>query len=143
MRASQYVYFAVWSDEISAVEVEERVGLRPDTVLVRGSKDPDRPLPIQHLWAVESQQRDRPLYDQVDEVIARIAPLEAALTELRSDGRDIGYVLQVVRYLNDADAPERETLPLGFGFHRDVVQLLARLDVRIDVDEYDGALGEE
>lgn len=143
MRAKQYVYFAAWSDEVSAAEVEERVGLRPDSVLVRGSKDPQRPLPVQHLWAIESQHRDRPLYDQIDEVIARITPVEAALTELLSDGRDIGYVLQVVRYLNDSEASEQETLPLGFGFDRDALQLLARLDVRIDVDEYDGTLGEE
>ena len=143
MRARQYVYFAVWSDEVSAVEVEERLGLRADNVLVRGSKDPDRPLPVQHLWAVESQQRDRPLYDQIDEVIARIAPLEAALSDLLSDGRDVACVLQVVRFLNDADASERETLPLGFGFHRDALQLLGRLNARIDVDEYDRPLGEE
>jgi Domain of unknown function (DUF4279) len=128
---------------LSAVEVEERLGLRPDSVLVRGSKDPDRPLPVQHLWAVESQERDRPLYDQIDEVLARIAPVEEALRDLLSDGRDIGCVLQVVRYLNDADAPERETLPLGFGFRREALQLLARLDVRTDVDEYDCALGDE
>jgi hypothetical protein len=125
---------------VSAVEVEERVGLSPDSVLIRGSKDPERPLPVQHLWAVESRDRDRPLYEQIEEVIARIAPLESALKDLRSDGRDIGYVLQVVRYLNDPDAPEQETLPLGFGFDRDVLQLLARLDVRIDIDEYDLAL---
>jgi hypothetical protein len=66
VRAKQYVYFAVWSDDISASEVEERLGLRPDRVLVRGSKDPDHPLPVQHLWAVESQQRSRSLYDQID-----------------------------------------------------------------------------
>ena len=143
MRADQYVYFAVRSDDVTAVEVEERLGLRPDSVLVRGSRDPDRPVPAHHKWAVESQQRDRSLYDQIEEVLARIAPVEAALTDLLSGGREISYVLQVVRLLNDPDAPEEETLPLGFGFDRDALQLLARLDASIDVDEYDGALGDE
>jgi Domain of unknown function (DUF4279) len=143
VRADQYVYFAVRSDEVTALEVEERLGLRPDSVLVRGSKDPDRPLPAQHKWAVESQQRDRSLSDQIEEVLARIAPVEAALTDLLSEGRDISYELQVVRVLNDPDAPEQETLPLGFGFDLGALQLLARLDARIDVDEYDGAAGED
>lgn len=143
MRARQWAYFGAWSDKVSAVEVEERVGLRPDRVLVRGSKDPDRPLPVQHLWAIESQRQDCSLDDQIREVLARVAPVEAALAELQSDGRDLAYVFHIVRYLNDLDAPAQETLPLGFGFDGDALRLFARLDVRIDVDEYDGTLGEE
>jgi hypothetical protein len=143
MRARQYVYFAVRSPEVSAVEVEERLRLRPDRALVRGSKDPVRPVPAHHVWAVESQNRRLPLDEQIDEVLARIAPVEAALREMLSDRRDLDCVLQVVRYLNDPDSPEQETQPLGFGFDQEALQLLARLRVRIDVDEYDEALGEE
>jgi hypothetical protein len=143
VRVSQYVYFAAFSSELTAAEIEKQVGLAPDKVLVRGSKNQERPLPVQHMWAVSSQQRDRSLYDQVDEVLSRIAPIEEALTDLLPSLGDGGYVLQIVRHLNDPDAPETDTLALGFGFEPDALQLLTRLSVRIDVDEYDYSLSDE
>ncbi|HET8652371.1 MAG TPA: DUF4279 domain-containing protein [Gaiellaceae bacterium] len=143
MRVTQYVHFAAFSSELTAAEIEKRVGVIPDEVLVRGSKDPERPLPIQHMWAVSSQQRELSLYEQVAEVLSRIAPIEAALTDLLPRIGDGGYVLQIVRHLNDPDAPETKTLALGFGFERAHLQLLDRLSARIDVDEYDYSLGDE
>jgi hypothetical protein len=82
MRVRQYAYFAVYSSEVPAAVVAERLRMEPDRATVRGSKDPDRPLPLQHSWAVESQHRDHRLDEQISEVIARVKPIESALIQL-------------------------------------------------------------
>ncbi len=123
--------------------MEDRIGLAADNTLVRGSKDPGRPLPIQHMWEIQSRRAHEPLEGQIEEVLSRIAPFEAKLTELRSEIEpDGGYVLEIVRYLNDPDAEEAETHPLGFRLEGEAMALLARLGARIEVDEYDEGLSE-
>lgn len=124
--------------------MEARIGIAPDNTMVRGSKDPNRPLPIQHMWEIESRRGGESLYDKIEEVLSRLIPVEAELAALRPEIEpDGGYVFQIVRYLNYAAAEEAETRPLGFGFELEALELLARLGARIDVDEYDSELGDE
>jgi Domain of unknown function (DUF4279) len=144
VRAKQYVYFAVYSSDVPAAEITLRLGMTPDREMVRGSKDPDRPLPLQHSWAIESRNRDRRLDEQIEEVVSRVRPLEAALTELVPRlGPDGGCKLEIVRYMNDHDSPESETRLLGFALEPETLHLLSRLGAFVDVDEYDAALGED
>ena len=53
MRLRQYVYFALKSEEVSAAEITARLGVEPDEVVVRGSRQTDRFVrPVCHIWKI-------------------------------------------------------------------------------------------
>lgn len=140
MYVEQYAYFAVLSSELSANKVAERVGLRADHVNVRGKKDRPGPPYTHHMWALLARRRDEPLDAQVEEVLSRVFPIEDALQALLPDlGEDGGCKLGIFRYLIPGSPPRKPGTPLGFRLDAPVLQLLARLNTVIEVDEFDHA----
>ena len=140
MKLTQYAYFAIYSPRVSAQEIEERVGVAPDRVVVKGSKQAEPPIPKEHGWQLRSGRPDASLSDQIEELHARLTPIENRIVALLGElGSDAGCVLQVVRELNDPSASESGDDLLGWGLSPAAVALLARLGALIDVDEYDAS----
>lgn len=139
MRIDQYVYFAITSEGTSADEMAKRIGLEPDEVLVRGSKRPEPPRPAMHSWTIHASRPERPIRDQTEDVLGRIASVESAITGLIAELKgDVFPRLEIVRLFNDPDAAQTGDALLGWSLEMDHVQLLSRLGAFVDVDEYDG-----
>ncbi|MBX3160029.1 MAG: DUF4279 domain-containing protein [Deltaproteobacteria bacterium] len=147
MRIRQRAYFAVKSDRLSAAEITARLGLGPDESTVRGSRVADPPRPALHAWTIRCDRAVR-VDEQLGELMARLAPVRAALTTLLAEGH---YgVLQVVRHLADPEGdlerhPQRdddlEVLEgqhqlLGWHLDRAMIEFLVETGVELDVDEY-------
>ncbi|MBV1852040.1 DUF4279 domain-containing protein [Catellatospora tritici] len=151
MRLRQYVYFALKSEEVSAAEIAMRLGVEPDEVVVRGSRQTDPFVrPVCHIWMIVCREPNMTVDEQIDQVVGRLLPSADRIGELaaepgRADERPISSVLQVVRYFGDKDedstspveqeSPEQHNL---FGWHLDarVLDFLRRTHAELDVDEY-------
>jgi hypothetical protein len=57
---------------MSAAEIERRVGLAPDDVMVRGSRTAAPPRPVHHRWEVRCDERGLGIDAQTEQVIARL-----------------------------------------------------------------------
>lgn len=151
MRLRQYVYFALKSEEVSAAEITASLGVEPDEVVVRGSRQTDRFVrPVCHIWKIVCREPNMTVDEQIDQVLGRLLPSADRIGELaaepgRADERPISSVLQVVRYFGDEDedstaqveqeSPEQHNL---FGWHvgAEVLDFLRRTHAGLDVDEY-------
>jgi hypothetical protein len=139
MRIRQYVYFALRSRELSATEMATRLGLEPDEVLLRGSRQPDPPVPVSHAW----------------KIVCRLTPYTEKIAELAAElttreGEQSGARLSVVRYFGSDDGEEEEPsgpadpfqkLPgqhqlLGWTLSRETMRFLLATGSSLDVDEY-------
>jgi len=149
MRMSQYTYFAIKSETMTAAEVTSRLGVEPDRFRVRGSRRADPPIPVCHSWEIRCDERGLRVDEQIDRVLARLTPVSDTIAELCRESDDVFGELQVVRYFNDEEGeepkpqPEEENLIrfpdqhlLGWGLERSVIEFLAATGATLDVDEY-------
>jgi hypothetical protein len=100
LRISQYVYFALKSETVSAASITARLGVEPDSVLVRGARCSAPPVPVCHTWAVECRQPGLAVNEQAARVLARIRRVAEPIRVLTATGA-VWAVLRVVRYFND------------------------------------------
>lgn len=149
MRIRQYTYFAIKSRDLSAEEVEQRLRISPDRVLVAGRNSTGLLRPAAHSWALVADENHLTVEEQIRRLVARLQPVSAAISELAS-AEGVATVLQVVRYFNDetGDEPNSSALiegmerPAGqhhlLGWHLDaeVIRFLAEVKADFDVDEY-------
>ncbi|MFB7618312.1 DUF4279 domain-containing protein [Kitasatospora sp. NPDC056181] len=144
MPLRQYVYFALFSQRVSADEMTSQLGIAPDEVSVRGSRITEpKAIPVSHSWKVVCRDPDLCVDEQIARILDRLQPHTARIAELAGQLAidDGGAVLQVVRYFNDSDdeSPSHPDAPNLFGWHlgRDVLDFLAAVGAELDVDEYD------
>ncbi|WP_027343146.1 DUF4279 domain-containing protein [Hamadaea tsunoensis] len=153
MRLHQYVYFALKSEEVSAAEMTARLGIEPDEVVTRGSRQTDPVVPVCHVWRVVCRKPHMTVDEQIDHVLDRLLPAADRIGALaaepgRTDEHPISSVLQVVRVFEPTDdGDEDSTTPVDqespeqrniFGWHLDarVLDFLRRTHAELDVDEY-------
>src|SRR6266508_1928218 len=79
----QYAYFAIKSRELSANEIERRLGISADRVLVAGSESADPMRPAAHSWQLVCYRAGLTVDEQIANVVARLQPARAALRALR------------------------------------------------------------
>jgi hypothetical protein len=155
MRISQYAYFALYSSVVSAADMAARVGMEPDEISIRGSRNADPPRPVSHAWRVVCRDRGLTVDEQIGWIIKRLHPyrdqIAAFSQELAAqDPEHGGPVLRVVRYFNDPDGEEEELSPpeaalqklagqhqlLGWVLDREVLAFLLATGADLDADEY-------
>ncbi|MEV6238667.1 GNAT family N-acetyltransferase [Lentzea sp. NPDC051838] len=135
MRVEQYSYFALKSLTVPAAEMTRRLGLEPDKVLVRGSRNPERDVPRVHAWEIVRRTTET-VDEQIQHLVDRLLPVRDELVRLTADP-EIEAVMQVVRYFNHDGDAESERAPVGFGLEPQTVAFLAEVRAWIDFDEYD------
>lgn len=153
LRISQYVYFALSSETVSAAAITARLGVEPDSVGVRGSRRSMPPLPARHRWAIECRRPGLTVDEQAAQVLTRVRPVAGSVRTLTATG-DVSAVLQVVRYFNgDEGEPEHQARVVTgegrvlhrlagqhqlLGWHLAVEDLafLASIPADLDIDEY-------
>ena len=151
MRISQYVYFNVSSETLSAADVTGRLLFEPDEFSVMGARDPLRVLPRQHHWKVMALPENRPVGEQIEEIVARLAPVADRISELVGGG-EVAATLWVVRHFDDEDGEEDAGTPpelaaqgfeklggqhhlLGWELNRAVLDFLQTTGAVLCVDE--------
>ncbi|HEX8867624.1 MAG TPA: GNAT family N-acetyltransferase, partial [Lentzea sp.] len=128
-------YFAIKSLTVSAAEMTRRLGLEPDEVLVRGSRDAEHDVPRVHAWKIVRRSAET-VGDQIQHLVDRLLPIRDELVRLTADS-EIDAVVQVVRYFNDDGEAGSEDAPVGFGLVPQTVAFLSDVGAWIDFDEYD------
>ena len=154
VRIRQYVYFGVWSESLSAVEITKQVGLAADEATIRGSRNSEAPFPKRHGWKIVCNDSACDLGEQAGRVLERLRPYAAALRDLsvRSEDGDpvVTMVLQAARWFGEDGGEEDELVEvesgryeLGgqhrlLGWHLTPADLGFLVDLRaaLDVDEY-------
>lgn len=163
VRISQYCAFSICSVELTADAIAARIGLSPDKVTVRGSRNANPAMPRFHIWTVACRDRGLRIDEQISRLIKRLDPFAAKIGELanelrQAEGEESGAGLSIIRKYNDAggeeeafeertvvmDGVSRNLEKLGgqhqlFGWHIDkqVMDFLRRTYAELDVDEYD------
>lgn len=139
MLTSQYCYFALKSITVTADDVAEWLGMRPDEIMVMGSKDPERNVPPVHAWKIVCRSAED-VDQQIEHIVGRLAPVREGLVALVAES-DVSPVMQVVRYFNDDDVQARhdhDRQPsLGWNVSLEVLDFLTSTRTVLDVDEYD------
>jgi hypothetical protein len=82
VRIKQHVYFRIWSEKVAASEVTARLGIEPDGFMIRGSRQPNPPIPTGHQWSVNCDEPDLRVDAQVAKLVDRLEPAAARIAEL-------------------------------------------------------------
>lgn len=149
MKIRQHTYFAIKSRDLSAEEVERRLGISPDRVLVAGRNSRDPLRPAAHSWELVCDRTHLTVEEQVRQLVARLQPARAAISNLAS-AEGVVMVLQVVRYFNDEAGDQDDNSPaidgmeklpgqhhlLGWHLDADSIRFLAEAKADVDIDEY-------
>lgn len=138
-KVQQYCYFWLASDNVTAEQITERLGLEPDWTVVKGSRlTAPHMVPAAHSWQVRCERHGR-IDEQASTVLARIAPATDRVRALVDTG-DVSAGLMMVRYFDDAEGGVDGEEAMGWALAAEQVQLLAWMGARIESDEY--ALGD-
>ena len=151
---SQYVYFTLISETLTADAIAAEVGIDPDRTSVLGSRQmTPRRIPRVHRWSLYSTDAAQPIDVQTVAVLGRIAHAAGAIRRL-VDRDEVTAELVFVRLFNDKDGEEENldsvTTEDGLGLERiagqhqlpgwclepDQLALLAAMRASIDADEY-------
>lgn len=137
MKIEQRVYLSVVSESVSAAEVTAVVGLEPDRVAVRGSRDAStsygsRPSPPNHVWSISERLPGVQIDVQVTTLLDRVRPHLDGLRAVAAQP-DVHVSLLMGRSFNDEDGQEDIE---GWALGPDVLALLASIPAGLDVDEY-------
>jgi hypothetical protein len=149
LRIRQYTYFAVKSRDLSAKEIERRLGISADRLRVAGSEGEEPLRPAAHSWELVCERASLTVDEQIANVVARLQPARAALRALTAAG-EVSAVLQVVRYFDDESGEEENVTRsaagterllgqhqlLGWHLDLDTIGFLAAVRADLDVDEY-------
>ncbi|MBM0257634.1 DUF4279 domain-containing protein [Micromonospora sp. 4G55] len=155
MIVSQYVYFALSSNQLSAAEITARLGIEPDEIVVRGSRVACPPRPTRHRWKITCRKRGLTVDEQLKRVVDRLFDHAERIGELaveldNVDGEPGASQLQVVRVFEHPDGEGEdltspveglEKLPgqhqlLGWHVDARVLEFLRLTRAELDVDEY-------
>jgi hypothetical protein len=155
MRVHQYVYFALDSNRAPAAEITTRLGIEPDEVTIRGSRQTQPPIPVSHTWRIACRKPGLSVSEQIDQILDRlyvhadrIGELVAELDRIEgSQGSSILQVVRVFEYSNDededltstTDGPQRLTSQhqlLGWHLDARTLDFLQRTRAELDIDEY-------
>ncbi|MEV1018147.1 DUF4279 domain-containing protein [Micromonospora sp. NPDC049801] len=155
MLVSQYAYLALSSVRVSAAEITSRLGIKPDEVLVRGSRQADPVRPTAHRWKIVCRKPGLTVDEQLAEIVDRLFDHAERIGELaaeldRVDDVPGASVLQVVRVFEHPDGEEENlTSPvdgmqklagqhqlLGWHLNAQVLEFLRLTRAELDVDEY-------
>lgn len=152
MRISQYAYFSLTSEKVTAAAITGWLGIEPDRILVRGARDAIQVLPRTHQWRVQARAENVPIGLMITELTRRLDPviekIAAIMRELPIDAQ-----LQLVRKFDDAEGVEDEgTTPemaaqgleklggqhhlLGWHLDRRTLDFLEKTRAELNVDEY-------
>lgn len=154
MRMSQYVYFQLLSETVTAANITAELMIEPDRVRVAGSKQASpRPLPRAHSWELHCVDTSQPIDSQATLLLERIAPVAQRVRDLVDQG-EVDASLVIVRYFND-DEGEEELIAdsvtpdgvvlehirgqhqlLGWYFEPEQLALLSSMRASISADEY-------
>ncbi|WP_435204947.1 DUF4279 domain-containing protein [Micromonospora sp. bgisy143] len=155
MLVSQYAYFALTSNHVTAAEITGRLGIEPDEVMIRGSRQLEPPRPAAHVWKVSCRSPHLSVDQQIGAIVDRlfihagqIGDLVAELDDI--DGGPGGSVLQIVRVFEqpageaeDLTGPAENLHRLPgrhqlLGWHLDLraMEFLRLTRAELDVDEY-------
>ncbi|MFD7229563.1 DUF4279 domain-containing protein [Streptomyces sp. NPDC059881] len=145
MPLNQYVYFALSSEHTTAQEMAAVLGIEPDETTVRASRVAEPPMPVCHRWKIACRAPGLRVDEQVAQILDRLRPHAARIAELarrlNREGDGPSAVLQIVRYFNDDEYPDKadRSGPGLFGWHlgRDVLDFLDVTGAVLDIDEYD------
>lgn len=162
MRVLQYVYFALASTRMPAVEITARLGIEPDEVTVRGSRQAEPPHPAAHKWRVVCREPGRTVDEQLRLVVDRLYEHAGRIGELAAELRTLDdwpavSTLQVVRIFGHPGGEEEELPPpaggltklagqhqlLGWHVDERTVEFLRATRAELDVDEYADSRAEE
>jgi hypothetical protein len=152
VQISQYAYFSLSSETVTAATVTGRLGIEPDKILVRGARDAARVIPRTHEWSVAARRDNRRLNDMISELIERLNPVVEKIATLVRD-MPVQARLQIVRNFDDTEGLADEgTTPemaaqgweklsgqhhlLGWHLDRQALDFLMRTSAEFDVDEY-------
>ena len=152
MRISQYAYFSLTSDTVTAAEITAWLGIEPDVILVRGARDAVQVIPRAHSWSVRARRDNRPIDEMIAELVRRMTPVTEAIAALVRE-MPVQARLQLVRRFDDPDGDEDEaTTPemaargwekpggqhhlLGWHLGRQTLDFLEKVRAELDVDEY-------
>lgn len=156
VRIRQYCYFSLSSPAMPATVMAERLELQPDDVMIRASRNLDPPRPQHHSWKVVCNEAGLTVDEQVNRLVARLAPHTEAIASLareleaRDGSESAGAHLQVVRFFDDEEGEEEELSPpeadfqklagqhqlLGWHVDLEVLKFLLEVGAELDVDEY-------
>ncbi|MEV0331069.1 DUF4279 domain-containing protein [Micromonospora echinospora] len=155
MIISQYAYFALSSNRVSAAEMTARLGIEPDEIAVRGSRLASPARPATHRWKIVCRKAGLTVDEQIDRIVERLFGHAERIGELAgelddTDGGPGASVLQIVRVFEHPDGEEEDlTSPVGglqklpgqhqlLGWHVDarVLEFLRLTRAELDVDEY-------
>ncbi|GAB3170030.1 uncharacterized protein DUF4279 [Micromonospora palomenae] len=155
MIISQYAYFALSSNRVSAAEITARLGIEPDEIVVRGSRRASPVRPASHRWKITCREPGLTVDEQINRIVdrlfghaERIGELAVELDDI--DGAPSASMLQVVRVFEHPDGEEEDlTSPVEglqklpgqhqlLGWHIDarVLEFLRLTRAELDVDEY-------
>lgn len=152
MRISQYAYFSLSSETVTAAAITGSLGVEPDNILVRGARDAARVIPRVHEWSVMARPDNRPVNDMVTGLLGRLEPVIAKIATVVRE-MPVQARLQLVRNFDDPEGVDDDgTTPemaargwerLGGQHHllcwhldRQALEFLARTSAELDVDEY-------
>ena len=152
MRISQYAYFSLSSETVTAATITGSLGIEPDKILVRGARDAARVIPRVHEWSVMARGDNRPVNDMVTELLRRLEPVIAKITTVVRE-MPVQARLQLVRKFDDPEGVDDQgTTPemaargweklsgqhhlLGWHLDRQALDFLERTNAELDVDEY-------
>lgn len=154
MKMSQYVYFSLASEVVTAAEITAELGLNPDKTTTRGSRTlSTRVVPINHSWEIHSRDQTRQIDDQAAEVLDRLRPIDAKLRQIMA-GANVAAHLVFVRYFNDDEGIDEvldqhvasdgtlsgrfagQHQMLGWYLSTEQLRYLASIPAAISADEY-------
>lgn len=152
VRISQYVYFSLSSDSVTAATITARLDIEPDRISVRGARDAVRVLPRAHRWSVYARRDNRPIDDMITEIVQRLDPVVGDIAALVRE-LPVHAQLQLVRKFDDPEGDEDEGTPpqlaargiekvdgqhhlLGWHLDRQTLDFIDTVRAELDVDEY-------
>lgn len=155
MLVYQYVYFALTSTRVAAAEITARLGIEPDEVVIRGSRQLEPVRPARHRWKVACRKRHLTVDQQIGQIVDRLFVHAGQIGELVAELDQVDDVpdaatLQVVRIFEHPDGEEEDlTSPAEdlqklagqhqlLGWHLDArtLEFLRLTRAELDVDEY-------
>ena len=133
-RARAYVSFVVASRSLSAAELVECIGEKPDRLESHGEIDParrgGRPSEVS-IWILEASRAPyADVMDQLDELESRVVPMLESIRSLARD-HEVSVILRIVHYMRATD-DHGHGIALGDGW----IQALAALHGDVDIDQY-------
>jgi hypothetical protein len=128
------VYLNLFGDEFNPDEVSQYIGLAGATVLRKGERRPEVPLPRVSAWTfstgkVEDEVID--VYAMSEALIAKLAPCVEKIAAAK-EKFGLTCVLQVVLWI---DQDETKSMP-AIGFEHAVIDFLNAVGGTIDIDTY-------